>query len=105
MSDYGILSILPPVLSIFLAILTRNIMLSLIIGAFSGAMILANFNPFFAMAELVEEYIFIQITSCSNAQIIVIMFAIGGFIRLLEKSGGVILFISSFARLAYLLSG
>jgi len=88
MSDYGILSILPPALSIFLAILTRNIMLSLIIGAFSGAMILANFNPFFAMAELVEEYIFIQITSGSNAQIIVIMFAIGGFIRLLEKSGG-----------------
>ena len=64
MSDYGVLSILPPALSIFLAILTRNIMLSLTVGAFSGAMILADFNPFFAMAELVEEYIFIQIFTC-----------------------------------------
>lgn len=98
MSDYGILSIVPPALSIFLAILTRNIMLSLTIGAFSGAMILANFNPFFAMAELVEEYIFIQITSGSNAQIIVIMFAIGGFIHLLEKSGGASAFSSVVAK-------
>ena len=98
MSDYGVLSILPPALSIFLAILTRNIMLSLTVGAFSGAMILADFNPFFAMAELVEEYIFIQITSGSNAQIIVIMFAIGGFIHLLEKSGGASAFSSVVAK-------
>lgn len=88
MSEYGILSLLPPALSIILAILTRNIMLSLTLGAFSGALILADFNPFFAMAELVEKYIFIQITSGSNAQIIVIMFAIGGFIHLLDRSGG-----------------
>jgi len=98
MSEYGILSILPPVLSIFLAILTRNIMLSLTIGAFSGALILANFNPFFAIAELVEKYIFIQITSGSNAQIIVIMFAIGGFIHLLDKSGGARAFSTVMAR-------
>ena len=98
MSDYGILSILPPALSIVLAVLTRNIMLSLTAGAFSGAMILANFNPFFAIAELVEKYIFIQITSGSNAQIIVIMFAIGGFIHLLEKSGGASAFSSVVAK-------
>ncbi|MBT7583695.1 MAG: hypothetical protein HN572_12080 [Kordiimonadaceae bacterium] len=88
MSEYGILSVIPPALSIFLAIMTRNIMLSIIMGAFSGTLILSNFNPFFAIAELVEEHIFIQITSGSNAQIIVIMFAIGGFIHLLDKSGG-----------------
>jgi len=98
MSDYGILSILPPALSIVLAVLTRNIMLSLTAGAFSGAMILANFNPFFAIAELVEKYIFIQITSGSNAQIIVIMLAIGGFIHLLEKSGGASAFSSVVAK-------
>ncbi len=98
MNEYGVLSIIPPALSIFLAILTRNIMISLIIGAFSGTMILANFNPFFAITELVEKYIFIQITSGSNAQIIVIMFAIGGFIHLLEKSGGASAFSSVVAK-------
>ena len=55
MSEYGILSVIPPALSIFLAIMTRNIMLSIIMGAFSGTLILSNFNPFFAIAELVEE--------------------------------------------------
>ncbi|MBL4602417.1 MAG: hypothetical protein JKY84_06720 [Emcibacteraceae bacterium] len=88
MSDYGILSIIPPSLSILLAVTTRNIMLSLTAGAFSGCLILTGFNPFFAIAELVEDHIFIQITSGSNAQIIIIMFAIGGFIHLLDKSGG-----------------
>ncbi|MBT5187409.1 MAG: hypothetical protein HOM01_11410, partial [Kordiimonadaceae bacterium] len=54
MEDYGVLSILPPALSIALAIYTRNIIFSLATGAFSGALIIANFNPFMAFAEILE---------------------------------------------------
>ncbi len=88
MSDYGFLSILPPALSIFLAVYTRNIIFALTAGAIGGSFILADFNLFFAITELVEKYIFVQVTSGSNTQVIVIMFAIGGFVHLLTKSGG-----------------
>ena len=88
MNDYCILSIIPPALSICLAILTRNIIFSLGIGAFSGSLILTGFNPFFAVVNLVEEHVFMQISIGSNTQVIAVMLVIGGFIRMLDKSGG-----------------
>ena len=42
MPDYGLLSLLPPVLTVILAIWTRKILVSLSLGVFFGSMILAN---------------------------------------------------------------
>ena len=88
MEDYGILSIVPAGLSIVLAIYTRNIIFSLAIGIFCGSMILTGFNPFFAITDLMEKRIFVQVSNELNIQVIVVTLAIGGFIQLLDKSGG-----------------
>lgn len=88
MEDYGILSILPPALSIVLAVYTRNIIFSLTLGAFSGALVLSNFNPFLAIAEFVETHAFPQLSVSSNNQVLVVTLSIGGFIYMLDKSGG-----------------
>lgn len=88
MESYGVLSIVPPALSIALAMYTRNIILSLAIGSYSGALIMAGFNPLFAFSDLLEKHAFIQVSAGSNTQVIVIMLTIGGFIHLLDKSGG-----------------
>ena len=88
MHDYGVLSVLPAALSIFLAIYTRNVIVSLSIGSLVGAIILANFNPFFAVVDLVEQHLFAQISNGANSQVLIVSLVIGGFIALLEKSGG-----------------
>lgn len=88
MSDYGLLSLLPPVFTIILAIWTRNIIVSLCLGVFSGSLILTGYNPFHATLDLIENRVFVQISVPSNIQIIFTMMAIGGFIKLLEVSGG-----------------
>ena len=88
MDSYGILSLLPPVLTVVLAIWTRNIIVSLSLGVFSGSLILVGYNPFAATLDLIEKRVFVQIAVGSNIQIIFTMMAIGGFIRLLEVSGG-----------------
>lgn len=88
MEHYGILSILPPALSIALAVYTRNIILSLALGSFSGALILIGYNPFFAIVSLVEDHVFVQVASSSNVQVLIATMAIGGFIQMLDKSGG-----------------
>ncbi|NQY86169.1 MAG: hypothetical protein HRT51_00235 [Colwellia sp.] len=88
MENYGLLSLVPPALSIFLAIFTRNVILSLVAGTFAGALIITGFNPFFAVVNLMEEHIFVQISSSSNSQILVVMLCIGGFVQLIERSGG-----------------
>ena len=88
MEEYGILSIVPAGLSIVLAIYTRNIIFSLSIGIFCGSMIITGFNPFFAITDLMEKRIFVQVSDELNIQVIVVTLAIGGFIQLLDKSGG-----------------
>jgi Na+/H+ antiporter NhaC len=88
MEDYGVLSILPPALSVILAVYTRNIIFSLTLGAFSGALVLSNYNPFLAIAEFVETHAFPQLSIASNNQVLVVTLSIGGFIFMLDKSGG-----------------
>lgn len=88
MEDYGAFAVVPPVLSIILAVYTRNIIFSIAMGAYSGAFIIADFNPFMAFAELLEEHAFIQVSAGSNTQVLVVTLSIGGFIHMLDKSGG-----------------
>ena len=99
MDSYGFLSVIPPVLSVFLAIYTRNIILSLSIGALSGTLILTSFNPFFAAVSLMRDHIFIQVSSPSNTQVIIITLIIGGFVKLLEESGGAKAFSAAIVKL------
>lgn len=88
MENYGFLSIVPPILSVFLAIYTRNIIISLTIGSLAGTLILNSYNPFFATVSLMRDHIFVQVSSPSNTQVIIITLIIGGFVKLLEDSGG-----------------
>ena len=53
MSDYGLLSLLPPILTVLLAIWTRNILFSLALGVFVGSMILTRYNPFLAALDMI----------------------------------------------------
>lgn len=99
MVDYGLLSLVPPVLTVILAMWTRNIIVSLGLGVFSGSLILTDYNPFAATLDLIETRIFVEISTPSNIQIIFTMMAIGGFIKLLEASGGARAFARGMTRL------
>lgn len=88
MDNFPILSLVPPALSIFIAVYTRNVILSLVAGTFVGALIITGFNPFFAAANLMEEHVFTQVASSSNSQILIVILCIGGFVQLIEQSGG-----------------
>ncbi len=88
MDGFGFLSVIPPILSVFLAIYTRNIILSLSIGSLGGALILTDFSPFASIVSLMQDHIFVQVASPSNSQVIIITLIIGGFVRMLEDSGG-----------------
>jgi Na+/H+ antiporter NhaC len=99
MESYGVLSVLPPVLSIFLAVYTRNIIIALTVGSLSGALILSSYNPFFAIISLMKDHLFVQLASPSNTQVILITLIIGGFVKLLEDSGGARAFSASMVKL------
>lgn len=86
--NYGVLSLLPPVVAVILAIRSRNVILSLFCGGFVGTMIFCGGNPFLAVKSMIGDYLFVQLTDSYNAGVIVLVVFIGGFIKLMEKSGG-----------------
>lgn len=86
--SYGVLSLLPPLVAVVLAIKSKNVIFSLFCGGFMGALILCTGNPLAAVKSMIGDYFFIQLTDSYNAGVIVLVIFIGGFIKLMEKSGG-----------------
>ena len=85
--DFGILSLVPPILTIVLALVTKEILMSLFIGTFVGCMIYAVGNPLTAM----ETFIQIVIDSLADPwsiEVIVVLCLMGGLIGLMIRSGG-----------------
>ncbi len=89
---FGILTLIPPLVAILLAFLTKNVVVSLFIGIFSGS-ILLNYsgNIFLSLVTSFLDVINRAVDSLSdpwNAGIILQVLAIGGVIHLVSKMGG-----------------
>lgn len=56
--NYSILSLLPPIVAVVLAIKSKNVIFSLFCGGFTGALILCTGNPFAAVKSMIGDYFF-----------------------------------------------
>ena len=90
-------SILPPVIALVLALTTRNVILSLALGAFGGFVILADYNPLLGLFATLREGAEQLLFDSSHTLLIVLILIIGGFVGLLEQSGGMKSFASRIA--------
>lgn len=86
--DFGVLSLIPSLLAIGLAVVTKNVIFSILCGCLSGVLLLASGNPFLASKMLIGDFFFKQVQDSYNAGNIVLIIFIGGFIKLLENGGG-----------------
>ncbi|MCH7817087.1 MAG: hypothetical protein IIC60_11015, partial [Proteobacteria bacterium] len=83
MEDYGVLSIVPPLLTIAVALYSKNVLLALVCGIMSGSLILTGFNPFAATLNAIENQVLKEVTSGTQVQVILVILIIGGFVKLL----------------------
>lgn len=88
MEHLGWVSLIPPIIAVILAIVTKNVLVSLFSGAFIGVLILVGGNPLKATTETIGNYYFPIVADGYNAAVLVLLFFIGGFVALMEKSGG-----------------
>jgi len=88
------LSVIPPLLALGLAVATRNVLLSLSLGVLLGMTIVDGFNPVLGFLDFFERGVLLQLTERSNAEVVIIIMVIGGFVQLIDRSGGM----ASFAR-------
>lgn len=84
----GLLSIIPPLLAILMALIFRQVIVSLIFGVYIGAVFIYNYNPLTALLRLIDKYIISAVSDTSHIQIIVFTLLFGGVIGLISKSGG-----------------
>lgn len=85
--DFGILSILPPLLAIALAFITKNVLLSLITAVFAGATMIAG-NPLIGFVDVFGKYMIPKIADPWNAGVIAMTLFVGCFSVMLERGGG-----------------
>jgi Na+/H+ antiporter NhaC len=84
----AILSIIPPLLAILIALIFRQVLFSLLIGIFIGAFFIYDYNPLLAFMRTVDVYIINSLIDKSHIQIIVFTLLFGGMVGLISKSGG-----------------
>ena len=84
----GWLSIVPPLLAILLALLFRQVVLSLILGIYAGAVFIYDYNPITGFLRLLDVYVINAVSDVSHVQIIIFTLLFGGMIGIMSKSGG-----------------
>lgn len=101
---FGLLTLIPPVLSILLAFFTKNVYSSLLCGIWAGALLLSKSEGFFTTVyNSFEKLIVIIITVLSDswsATIIAQLITISGMIAIISKNGGSFAIASTIAKKA-----
>lgn len=88
MEHMGLVSLVPPLVAVVLAIVSKNVIIALFSGVFAGVLLLVGGNPLTATTGVIGDYLFPQLTDSYNAAVLILLFFIGGFVALMEKSGG-----------------
>ena len=85
---YGWLSLLPPLVAIVLAIVTRKAALSLLVGIFCGALLTTGGNPFYAVYETCEVHLWPTWTDPGKLRVFSFTLLMGAMIGVICRSGG-----------------
>ncbi|HPF70812.1 MAG TPA: Na+/H+ antiporter NhaC family protein [Candidatus Krumholzibacteria bacterium] len=85
-SSHGWLSVLPPVLAIALALATRQVVVALVLGVYTGALVVTG-DPFHAFLRLGDTYLTDAVADRSHAAILVFTTILGGMVGVLSRSG------------------
>lgn len=86
--NYGALCLIPPLVTIVLAFVTKQTIISMFIGIWLGATIINGWNPIDGLIGSFTGYIIPSVADSWNAGMLVIMALIGGFMYMLSACGG-----------------
>jgi len=82
------LSVLPPLLAIVLALLLRQVVVSLVAGIWLGAFFVFGYNPFTAFLHVLDHYIVNALADEQHMSIIAFSMLFGGMVGVMSRSGG-----------------
>lgn len=86
MDSFGLWGIIPPLLTIVLAFITKDVIVSLFLGILSGALIVAGGNPGLALMNL-TDLVAGSLSDGWNIRIFMFCALLGGLVGMLTKTG------------------
>ncbi|MFC1609807.1 Na+/H+ antiporter NhaC family protein [Myxococcota bacterium] len=84
----GILSLLPPLLAIVLALAVREVLLALFSGVWLGVTFIHGYNPFVGLLKTLDTYLVGALADKDHAAIIMFSLTLGGMVGVISQSGG-----------------
>ena len=96
MRDLSAISLLPVAVTLAVALWSRNVLVGLFSGVLVGVALVTEASWLAFLPTLVKEHVVPEVADSYNASVLVLLAFIGGFVKLIESSGGG----AAFARLA-----
>jgi Na+/H+ antiporter NhaC len=84
----GALSLLPVIVTLVVALSTRNVLVGLFTGVLVGALMSVDAGALQFLPLTIKTYLVPEVADTYNASVLVLLAFIGGFVRLIEWSGG-----------------
>ena len=84
----GWLALLPPLIAIALALVFREVVISLLAGVWLGALFLYDWNPLTALWRTLDTYIVGALVDPGHAMILVFSLLLGGMVGIISRNGG-----------------
>ncbi|MBI4535404.1 MAG: Na+/H+ antiporter NhaC family protein [Ignavibacteriae bacterium] len=84
----GLLSILPPLFAIVLALTIRQVIISLFAGVWLGALFIHDYDPITGAARVIDHFIIRGMADPDHVSIVVFSFMFGGMVGIISKNGG-----------------
>ncbi len=81
-------SLLPPTVAIVLALITKEVYSSLLVGILTGSLLYSGYSPVGTMMHMFDDGIIGVLTSKSNVGILVFLVVLGTLVVLMNRAGG-----------------
>jgi Na+/H+ antiporter NhaC len=81
-------ALLPPIIAIVLALITKEVYSSLMIGIITGGLLYSGFNPVGAMNHIFVDGMIAQLSDPWNVGILIFLVVLGSIVMLMNRAGG-----------------
>ncbi len=97
----GLLSLVPPLLAIVLAVLLRQALLALFAGIWVGAFFVHDYDPFVGLVRTFDTYLPATLVDSGHAAIVIFTMALGGMVGVVSRTGGTRALVEAIGRKAH----
>lgn len=81
-------ALVPPIVAIVLALITKEVYTSLFIGILCGALFYANFNLELTLTTMINDGFIASLADSSNVGILIFLVILGAMVQMINKAGG-----------------